>query len=316
MALISTTDQLIVQIKRRAMVPTSQDTFTNADFLEFADEELQTRILPMLLSVREEFLVTTEDIPVVDGIDKYEIPDRSVGRNLRDVLFSPDSTITASSRIYSLARLEPEQIPWQQNSSRSALDFLFYMMDDFVVLHPQPRGNPGTLRLVYHRRPNDLVLTTEAARITSIPNGTDIVVNAIPATFTTSELYDFTAFKGGFRSKGDNQTATVIDTGTNTITFGAGLPTNENALSVGDWVGLQCQSPVAQIPRELQPVLAQAVAVKCLEALGDRQGMQVAEAKLQQIFEATKNNLITPRTRGEPRKIVAANYFRNSYWDY
>jgi len=190
------------------------------------------------------------------------------------------------------------------------------MMDDFVVLHPTPRTNQGTLRLVYHRRPNDLVLQAACARITSIPNTTDIVVSALPSTFTLTQLYDFTSYKGGFRTKGDDFTATAIDTGTNTITFGGGLPTDENALEIGDWVGLQCQSPVAQIPRELQPVLAQAVAVKCLEALGDRQGMQVAEAKLQQIFDATKNNLLTPRTRGEPRKIVAANYFRNSYWDY
>jgi hypothetical protein len=311
MATSFTTDQLIAQIKRRGMVPTSQNTFRNTDFLELADEEMQTGIVPLLLAVRQEFFVTNQDIALQTGVDHIEIPERAIGRNIRDIVYSQSSPITSQSQLYSLARLEPDLLPWQQNVNRSTNDYMFYMKDDYFVLVPTPRGVSGTLRVLYHRRPNDLVETRYTSQIVSIDTTTQVTVNQIPTNITDSVDVDIISATAGFRSKGDDLDIASIDTVANTITFTADLPTD---LAVGDYISERCTSPIPQIPRELQPLLAQRVAVKCLEALGDRQGMQVAQAKADQIEQAVKV-LITPRVRGEERKIVAPNYYEDSYWN-
>ena len=58
------------------------------------------------------------------------------------------------------------------------------------------------------------------------------------------------------------------------------------------------------LPVEAQPVLSQAVTVKCLEALGDSTGMQIAEKKLKDLQEAMFNTL-TPRVDSSPKKCTS-----------
>ena len=53
---------LIASIKQRAMVPESQVTFTQQDFLNFANEEMQIGLVPAILQFHEEFLVVETEI--------------------------------------------------------------------------------------------------------------------------------------------------------------------------------------------------------------------------------------------------------------
>ena len=150
MAQTYTTTDLIASVKTKGLIPTSQSTFQDEDFLRFGTEEIQVSLLPTLLSVREEFFVTYADQQITANQEGYDIPDRAVGRALRDVLYvnGNPGQITGSTEVQSLARLEPDQLPWQQNVARSTNDFMFYPRDDKIILSPQPRTTHGTLRLV------------------------------------------------------------------------------------------------------------------------------------------------------------------------
>ncbi len=73
-----------------------------------------------------------------------------------------------------------------------------------------------------------------------------------------------------------------------------------------DLVTLAGETIIPQIPDELHSMLAQRVACRCLEALGDQQGLQAANLKLAEM-EAKSATLINDRIESSPQKIVNRN---------
>lgn len=71
---------------------------------------------------------------------------------------------------------------------------------------------------------------------------------------------------------------------------------------IGSYINLAEQSFVPNIPTELHPILAQRVAVTCLEAMGDEQNKQSAERKLANM-EKDAGTFLDNRVEGAPQKI-------------
>lgn len=83
-------------------------------------------------------------------------------------------------------------------------------------------------------------------------------------------------------------------------------PSSLEGMNVGDYMALRGESPFAHIPVEGYPLLEQAVVVKVLEGLGDREGMAAAQTKLSELVQLFPD-LITPRVDGNPQKIINRN---------
>lgn len=92
-------------------------------------------------------------------------------------------------------------------------------------------------------------------------------------------------------------TVLISQQGTNT------LPTR---MGPGDIVAAIEETIIPQIPVELHSMLAQRVAMRCLEAIGDTQGLTNAAAKLQEM-ETKTGNIIDDRVEDAPQKIVNYN---------
>ena len=86
--------------------------------------------------------------------------------------------------------------------------------------------------------------------------------------------------------------------------FDVTLSTLPDGIAVGDYVSESGKSPIPQIPYEGHHLLAQLVAIKVLEALGDAKGMQLAMSKYDSML---KNfiKLITERVDSSPKKIIS-----------
>jgi hypothetical protein len=122
----------------------------------------------------------------------------------------------------------------------------------------------------------------------------------------TGTLYDLVRASPGYESLADDVTPLADYT---FPTFTA--PTD---VEVGDYVCLAGESCVPQIPVELQPVLAQRVIVKVLEAIGDAAAVQTAQGKLLEA-EAAAKTLLTPRVDGEPKMFRnPSSPFRSGAW--
>lgn len=291
-----TTTELIAAIKRRGTLPTNQQLFTPADFVAIANDEMETLIVPLLMSVREEYFVTYKDVTVTpssSGPMVLEIPDDAVGMKLRDVLWVDPS----NGGLSPIPRLTLEQL------AGTTYDFVnisgFVVQGNQILIYPGTNQATGVIRLYYMRRPLQLVITSEAGQVTGVnPLTNEVTLTFVPNDWTTGTKLNVVGQSQPFATKVEEVTIVVASSPTLQLNSVTGI-------SVGDWVSLQGYSPVPQIPVEAHKVLAQAAVVKCLEAMGDREGMQVAEAKLRQNIEDMLK-LINPRVDGAVKKITNA----------
>lgn len=288
------TTALLASIKRRGMIPTTDEALSTSDFLAIATEELQSYITELLVSVREEYGISDYDQTTTVGEDTYGLPPRAAGDSLRQVLLSD-----GAGNYYPLSRIEPNR---RYDYSSSGEPSGFVVEDHSVILVPSP-STATTLRMKYFRQASALVVTSAVATVSSI-NGARTVVttsSTIPATFTSGVSLDVVDNLPGFRCLTIDAATTGTVSGT-TITFSSALP---DTVTAGDYVCLAGESPVPQIPVSLHPLLAQRTAQKCLEALGDKRSRDAKE--ICDEMRRSAITLLTPRTQGNNRVIVNHN---------
>lgn len=300
MSVSYTTANLLASIKKRGGVPTSQATFENEDFLRFANEELQMGVVPFLMAIREEYFVTSSDVALVSGQTSYNIPTRAIGGKLRDLVF-----VNTGNQIVSLSKIQVDQIPSMGPNINSGNPNYFYFQGNYVYVLPMPNSGGGTIRMYYFLRPNDMVETSACGTIAGMDTTLHTVtLNAVPSTMVIGTICDFVQALPPFQTLA--QDSAITNVSSTTLTFSS-LPTG---LAIGDFLCLAKESPVPQIPVELHPLLAQRVVVKCLESLGDREGMNFAQAKLDKM-EIELRGLMANRVEGEAQKIVNPNSLLN-----
>lgn len=298
---VYTTANLLTEIKQRAATPANQITYSDTDFLRLAYNELLGYIVPIFFQIREEFLVREKDYTLTSSTTDVSIPTRAMGGSLRDVLF-----VDSAGNTHSVALLDPEQRERIDNSYYQ--DFMVYFVWDKIKLV----GNisPGTLRVPYYIRPGEFVETTDAGKITAINTSTgELTLDSVPTDFTTSLEYDLISAQGTYPFHSIDLTASAV--GASSITFtAADLPSD---LAVNDYVAVAGESPLPQIPREFQPLLAQRVLVKVLESQGDYAALERAENDLKQ-YKEDLMRIVSPRLQGEPKKIVTGFEARRWYY--
>lgn len=281
-----TTDDLISDIKIRGGIPTSQALFTPERFAALLSDELLSLIIPQIISVNEDYLLAYEDQTIDPLVFAYDMPERSIGMKLKAVIL-----VDANGKeVQSLPRItETDSSPYLG----------FKVQNNQVILTAIP-GNP-TLRLYYFRRPNTLVINADAGKVIAIDtNANTIVLNNVPSSWEVGTELTVIKSKPGFDVKIES---------TSIVTMNA--PTIELAsvanIAIGDYVSISGYSCIPQVPPEAHSVLVQAVVVKCLEALGDANGMAAAQNKLTSL-QAGLMQIISPRIDGSPKKIVPKRY--------
>jgi hypothetical protein len=290
-----TTSDLLTAIERRSFAPANQLTFTTTDILQLADEELQSVLMPRIMSVREEYYVTYKDYAVVGLQNAYDIPPRSIASLLREA-----KLLNSGGTLINLTRIEPENINTTNGSSPES----FYLESDSLVLYPTPSAGIGglTLRLHFFASPGSLIETSDAAVISAIDTVTNVVsVSTIPSSWNTGDTFDFISGKGSQSYRGIDFTSTLVS-GTD-ITFSS-LP---DKIAVGDYLSIAETSPLVQLPQNMRAVLAQATAARILAAQ-NQPGASEASEKTEMLLEAAIN-ILTPRVQGEQRVLLPDNWF-------
>ena len=305
--------EMISNIKIRAMVPTSQNLFSDAVIVKMITAELFADIVPLIMACREDFFVQFYD-QAISGTT-YAIPSRAIGQKLRDVCL-----LNSDSKEVSIPRLEPDLIKRRQsifNGIPLMNERGFFFKDGLVTLSPDANSYGSyTLRMKYFRRPNNVCRASEAGKVTVIDSVNKIVTLAsMPSTWTVDDTFDCIQGYPGFKSLGDDLTITAIDTTLFKLTF-ASLPTG---LAVGDYFAHSGFSPIAQIPYEVFNILEQRVVIKMLEDINDKEGLKNA-ADVYKDMVSKFQTLITPRAEGSPKRIVSTSPLfgggnnRNGWW--
>lgn len=146
------------------------------------------------------------------------------------------------------------------------------------------------------------ITTTVAGTSASWAKGLDvyvITVPTVPTHFTSAIKYDVIGAESPNKINYFNIYANTVNLTLKTISFAT---SDAPALVLGDYITKAEETIVPNIPTELHPIVAQRVAVACLEAMGDEQNKQSAERKLAQM-EKSALKIISNRVEGAPKKI-------------
>lgn len=309
MAFNFTSDYLIADIKRRTFVPTNQITYTDEDILAFADEETQVGIVPLLMSVREDYLVAYKEDTVLNDVLEYDMHPRAIVQKLKDVTMIQANSSPVNMVEVSIPRIQSDQVADRINFNYPG----FYTRANKVMLTSPQTFTGNTLRQYYFLRPSRLVKNTEASLVTRVgPDANlpalaanQVQVSFIPTTFGTASTFtqtvDVVNGNPGFEIFAMDASAS-FDINTLVVTFPS-LTSLPEGTQVGSWICLASETVVPQLPVELHPLLAQRTAVKILEGLGDATNLQLAQGKLKEAEKALIG-LLSNRVEGEPQKVL------------
>jgi len=304
MSYFFTSQKLIDSIKRRANIPDAQSMITDDEILEFANEELLLNLLPLVVTKHEDYLLVREYVPTESGVKKYQIPYRALGNKLREVAASDSILEKDLSDLAELTRVSIDDIT-NRNVGRSSSK-RFYIENESIVLDSSD-DNVGFNYIVffYNMRPNMLVNSDRISIITSIDRTTGIIeVSSLPDNFSASSIVDFIRTKSPHRILDYDISLVDLNVSNKYFQFDADdIPAN---LEVGDRICLQNETDLINIPSELHPMLAQMVASRVLESIGDNENLQQADKKLAKMEKNTEL-LIANRVIGSPIKVRTRN---------
>lgn len=293
-----TSELLIKSVKERINIPTNQNTFTDESILQFADEELGLAVVPVIMSLHEDYLLFSEDQVMVEGQSEYVIPYRAVGNKLYDLQF-----VDQSGNILPMSRTTLADQPSYNGFYTTNINYAYYVKNNRIGLLPNVNGiATGSLRFIYYIRPSSLVKTTAVGVITNINRTTgEVTVQNLPSTFSTSTACDFYKVKSPHNILSIDKIPLSVNSTSKTLTFNTSDIPDE--LDVGDHVALAQQCAIPQIPSDLHVFLAQKTAERILEAQGDSEGLQLAKAKSAEM-EIRAGNIIDNRVDESPIKLT------------
>lgn len=291
----TTADQYLEEVKRRVTLPANDELLGDQGLLGIGDGVVRDYLVPLILSVSENYFVTHTLIPTVVGQSHYDIPYRSLGRTLRDVkrVLNGDS-----GAVVDMAQVALED---EHRFARSGVPSMFYFEGDELVVVPEPVTDAYSLKVWYDLAPGRLVQTSEAAKVLSVTGAVVTIQGGIPSSWTPGTLVDFVRGKAGCRTLGMDAELTNVNFGTGQLTFGAGVV--PEGLTAGDWVSPAGCSPVVQLPDEAVPLLVTKAASRVMHAVGDFEAEQRLDSSAA-AQETSLLKLIAPRIEGEAKKLV------------
>lgn len=378
MSSILKTNDLIRSIKRRAFIPSSQETFSDEDLLGMATEEINIGLVPLIQRMHEEHLVYFVDIPLEEDRKRYPIPPRAHGNKLRDV-----ALVDENGNIFEMHRYSLGEISDFTNTTTYINNRGFYLENNDIVLSNFDVNYGNSLRIYFYMRPNHLVVESKGSVVDSITLASEVdqinpktgSISSISAGTPTVLVSSNHGLKNGqlIQITGSNTTPSIdgfheitfVDTntfsiafttttiGSSSANFATALKVKKLKLSViptaflqtnffdfvqntspnkiihyevrfnsinqvtkdisfveedvpnivtGNYITVMEESIVPNIPTELHPILAQRVAVSCLEAMGDESNKQSAERKLAKM-EQDAGTFLDNRVEGAMQKI-------------
>ena len=293
-----TTDDLITSVRVRGMFPdASQGSLSPASILMFAYEELIANVVPMILSVREHYYETYLDQNMIAGVQVYAIPQRSIASTLSVVQY------ILRNSIMPLNPIDPQNVV---STVPELYPKAFYYQGGSIVLDQVPSSSQGTIRMRYYQRPGIFTSTVNCGLITGVSTLLNTVtVASVPASWAAGTVFDFIPSYLPYMPYGLSTACTGV-TGT-TVSFSA-LPVNAAgamAITVGDWLAPAGYSCIPEVPNEVFPLLAQATAVKLLEATGAEEHLGTAAGMLAN-YAKNATRLISPRDQWGLKKVCSA----------
>jgi hypothetical protein len=289
------TTSFLAAVDRAITVPNYQPRFSQSDILALANEEQQSLVVPMIVALREEFFVFRETLSITAGDFGFRIPERAIGRTLREIQYRNQ---TGGTLVYDLPRISIED-SYRFTNLGSGTPNGFMIEGDTIRLLPTPSSD-GEVVLYTLRKPSNLVLNSRTAVVTAVGTNT-ITLSKVPSNLTIGSKIDITDNKPAYPLVYKDLTITNISGVVITVSGFTG--TALSGVDVDDVVSTALETSIVQLPDEAAIVLIHATAVRVLEALSIPDQMKIAEDKMQQKIRACRE-ILSPRVEGSVPKVI------------
>lgn len=278
------TTRLLAQMYLKGSLPDGR--FTPQELMDLAYDSLLAELVPVVLSGREEYYVTTLDYVITAGQASYAVPARALNGVLREV------KLIRGSRIIDLQRIDLEDV----TDATSGTPNSFYLQGNNLVLYPTPDTTQDTLRVYYFIRPSRLVATSDCGRITAI-NGQTLTAS-LPSAWTTANTFDIVRGRADYGVSALDLAASSVDVSAGSVVITGTLPSD---LQVGDYLCLAEETCFPFLPPEGHVALTQAAVTSALESMGDAGAVQSAQKS--QAFLASFKGVLATRIQGAPKGL-------------
>jgi len=303
-------DSLIASVKRRASIPDAQSMITDNEILEFANEEMALNLVPLIYSKHQDYFLVRETVPLVSGQTRYDIPYRAIGNKLREVAYQGNGTALQEMFRMSIDDLTSQGYTIDNSNNPNR----FYIEGEEIVLNTDEDSftGVGSLVIFYSLRPNVLVESSNIVTISSIADNSGTAPNThlitfsstLPSTFVDGADIDFIAKKSPNKIIKFDINIITANNVSNTIVISTDdLPSK---LTTDDIAAISGETNLVNAPSDLHPLLAQMVAARVLESIGDSQGLGAADKKLKKM-EKNADLLLANRVTGSPIKAINRN---------
>ncbi len=287
------TEELIKTIKIACCVPTSQLTYTDEDWALLANNLLQTTVVPLVMSTREDYFVTFEDVlSPADGV--IDFPRDAVGSKLRNVCYVSQLTPLV---LVNLPRIDLDLVAGVGFYSFGTLAG-FYVKGEELCLYPNTSVPTNTtIRIYYYKRVLNIAEPTQYGRVESVDAMSNtVVLDFVPYDWAVGDTLNSVGSEPNFSI---TNSAMVISA----VSSPSIIVDDVTGLSVGDYISQEGFSAIPQVPIEAHNYLAQLTAAKALEGLGDSEGMKRAYEEAEKLKESLLI-MISQRVDGSPKKVI------------
>lgn len=305
------TEELIANIKRRCLVPTSQLTYTDPQMTLLANDELQGEVVPLIMSTREEYFVDFVDVPSPsDGL--IDFPVNAIGSKLRNVSYLSQ---TSPLVIINLPRIDLDVVAGIGFYNYATLAG-FYVKGNQICLYPNTSVPTNTnIRIYFYKRSLSLAAPTAYGQVVTVDAlSNTVTLDQVPLNWAIGTQINTVEQGPNFSITCPLATVTAKSSPTLILDTVEGI-------SVGDYMSEYGYSAIPQIPLEAHAYLAQLTAAKLLEGLGDRDGMTAALQKALSLKDALLV-MVSNRVDGSPKKVMNPDgglrlrNFRRGWWGW
>lgn len=300
-----TTEDLISSVKRRANIPDSQDMITDNEILEFANEEMLLNFIPLVYSRHEDYYLVRQEIPLEEQKVRYPIPYRSIASKVREVAY-----MDTNGDLTEMSRISVDDVTNSFREGGNTIGRYYFEGEEIVINAKEESFNKqGSLVVFYNLRPNALVDSDRVGVITNISSDathTQINFTSLPSQWQVGNEIDFIKTKSPHRVVNYDKLIQDVGTVGNESFIKVNNEDFPSSLVVGDRVASAGETDVLNAPSDLHVMLAQMVAERVLDAIGDAEGMQTAGKKLAKM-EQNATLILDNRAIGSPIKAKARN---------
>jgi hypothetical protein len=207
---------------------------------------------------------------------------------------------------------------WRFQTGSTVASVYFYVEDDELVLTTAPSTSAASLRVRFYKRPPRMIAVSGGAAIFTAASATTLyfLVEPPSAVSSVGALVDIVRGDSPFPAMyEDLVVANYLGGATNDIVFTTSIDPDEISTTGTDGARTDYLVPrdctvYPPLPQELHPVLVSAVLRRAMEALRDREGVELAEASLRARREAAVNVLEPRNADRKPRLISRSGALR------